>query len=131
MYIEKLFLYNSVMGKIYSGDGWLIKVQGDEHPPVHAHVLHPDGKASVSVDGIVKNSGVPNFFCASSLLLRIQLNAFEMQRAASSSFASGMMKEKASTTGSKLRSLLEEGSKKRMLLMEDAISFASLADFER
>lgn len=47
------------MGKIYTGDGWIIKVQGDEHPPVHAHVLHTDGKASVSVDGMVKNSGVP------------------------------------------------------------------------
>jgi Domain of unknown function (DUF4160) len=47
------------MGKVFSGDCWIIKVQGDEHPPVHAHVLHPDGKASVSVDGLVHNSGVP------------------------------------------------------------------------
>jgi hypothetical protein len=31
------------MGKIYSGNGWIVKVQGDEHPPVHAHVLHPNG----------------------------------------------------------------------------------------
>jgi hypothetical protein len=47
------------MGKIFSGDGWLIKVQGDDHPPIHAHVLHPDGKASIALDGTVKNSGVP------------------------------------------------------------------------
>ena len=47
------------MGKILTGDRWIIKVQGDEHPPVHAHVLHPDGKASISVDGVVTNSGVP------------------------------------------------------------------------
>jgi hypothetical protein len=47
------------MGKIFAGDGWIIKVQGDEHPPVHAHVLHADGKASIALDGSVKNSGVP------------------------------------------------------------------------
>jgi hypothetical protein len=47
------------MGKIFAGDGWLIKVQGDDHPPIHAHVLHPDGKASIALDGTVKNSGVP------------------------------------------------------------------------
>lgn len=47
------------MGKIFTGDGWLIKVQGDEHPPIHAHVLHADGKASIAIDGTVKNSGVP------------------------------------------------------------------------
>lgn len=47
------------MGKIFTGDGWLIKVQGDDHPPVHAHVLHVDGKASIAIDGTVKNSGVP------------------------------------------------------------------------
>jgi hypothetical protein len=47
------------MGKIYTGDGWIIKVQGDEHPPVHVHLLHPDGKASISLDGVVLNAGVP------------------------------------------------------------------------
>ena len=47
------------MGKIYSGDGWIIKVHGDDHPPVHAHVLHAGGKASVAIDGSVVNSGVP------------------------------------------------------------------------
>jgi hypothetical protein len=39
------------MGKLYSGEGWIIVVRGNEHPPVHAHVLHPDGK--------VVNAGVP------------------------------------------------------------------------
>ena len=47
------------MGKVFSGDGWVIKVHGDDHLPIHAHVLHADGKASISVDGTVKNSGVP------------------------------------------------------------------------
>jgi len=47
------------MGRIFTGDGWLIKVQGDDHPPIHAHVLHPDGKASIAIDGSLKNSGVP------------------------------------------------------------------------
>jgi len=47
------------MGKLFTGNGWIIKVQGDDHPPIHAHVLHPDGKASIDVDGTIKNSGVP------------------------------------------------------------------------
>lgn len=47
------------MGKIHSGNGWILKVQGDEHPPVHAHLLHPDGKATVALDGSVRNAGVP------------------------------------------------------------------------
>jgi len=47
------------MGKIYTGNGWIIKVQGAEHPPIHVHVLHPNGKAVVFVDGTVVNSGVP------------------------------------------------------------------------
>ncbi len=47
------------MGKIFTGEGWIIKVQGDDHPPIHAHVLHPDGKATIATDGTVKNSGVP------------------------------------------------------------------------
>ncbi len=57
--MEKLFLHNSHMGKIHSARSWIIKVQGSEHPPVHAHVLHPDGRASVGIDGTVVNSGVP------------------------------------------------------------------------
>lgn len=47
------------MGKIYAGNGWIIKVQGAEHPPVHVHVLHPNGKAVLFLDGMVINSGVP------------------------------------------------------------------------
>lgn len=47
------------MGKIHSANGWLIRVQGNEHPPVHVHVLHPNGKSLITLDGDVKNSGVP------------------------------------------------------------------------
>jgi len=58
--IEKKFLYKITgMGKIHSAGNWLIKVQGNEHPPVHVHVLHPDGKAIIEVDGTVINSGIP------------------------------------------------------------------------
>jgi len=47
------------MGKLRGADNWLIKVQGNEHPPVHVHVLHPDGRASFDLDGRVRNRGVP------------------------------------------------------------------------
>jgi hypothetical protein len=47
------------MGKIFTGNGWIIKVQGAEHPPVHVHVLHANGKAVLFLDGTVINSGVP------------------------------------------------------------------------
>ncbi|MFI3199054.1 MAG: DUF4160 domain-containing protein [Methylococcaceae bacterium] len=47
------------MGKIYTGNGWLIKVHGNEHPPIHVHVLHPNGKAAIALDGEVHNTGVP------------------------------------------------------------------------
>ena len=47
------------MGKVHTGDGWIVRVQGNEHPPVHVHVLHPDGKAVIDVDGSVTNDGVP------------------------------------------------------------------------
>ncbi len=79
---------------------------------------------------IFKNSCVANFFCASSLLLRTCTKACKIHRNAPSSFASGMMKEKASTTGSELRILLEEGLLARILLMEVAIHFASSDVFE-
>lgn len=52
------------MGKIYTGDGWIIKVQGDEHPPVHVHLLHTDGKASISLDGVIHNMCVPELVIA-------------------------------------------------------------------
>ena len=54
------------MGKLFTGDGWIIKVHGDDHPPIHAHVLHPDGKASIAMDGTIKNSGVPAKVIASA-----------------------------------------------------------------
>jgi len=47
------------MGKLYSGDGWIIVVRGNEHPPIHVHVLHPDGKAVAYLSGRVVNAGVP------------------------------------------------------------------------
>ena len=80
---------------------------------------------------IFKNSGVANFCCASSLLSRILSNAFEIHSTVSLSFASGMMKEKASSTGSELRNLLDEGLTARMLLMEFAIQRASSDVFDR
>ncbi len=52
-------LYNGVVGKLHSGEGWIIVVRGNEHPPVHAHVLHSDGKAVVYLSGKMLNSGVP------------------------------------------------------------------------
>jgi len=55
------------MGKIYSASNWLIKVQGNEHPPVHVHVLHPDGRASIALDGSVLNHGVPPAVIAQAL----------------------------------------------------------------
>ena len=47
------------MGTIYKTGKFTIRVNGFEHPPVHAHVLHTDGKAIVYLNGIVINSGVP------------------------------------------------------------------------
>lgn len=47
------------MGKLYSVANWFIRVQGLEHPPVHVHVVHPDGKAVIDLDGTITNSGVP------------------------------------------------------------------------
>lgn len=47
------------MGKIFTGSGWIIKVQAAEHAPTHVHLLHPNGKAVIFLDGNVINSGVP------------------------------------------------------------------------
>lgn len=47
------------MGKIHAQSNWLIRVQGNEHPPVHAHVVHPDGRAALYLDGTALNQGVP------------------------------------------------------------------------
>jgi len=57
----------NTMGKLHSTNNWLIKVQGNEHPPVHVHVLHPDGKAAIGVDGSVINSGIPAKVIAQAL----------------------------------------------------------------
>jgi hypothetical protein len=57
--IEKWFPYYFSMGKIYTGNGWILKVHGAEHPPVHVHLLHPDGKALLFLDGTAINAGVP------------------------------------------------------------------------
>ncbi len=78
-----------------------------------------------------KNSGVPNFCSASSLLSRIFSNVSEITRTTLSKLASGMMKEKASTTGSELKILLEERFLLRMLLMEFEIQPASSDVLER
>jgi len=48
------------IGKIHSQANWLIRVQGNEHPPVHVHVVHPDGRAALFLDGAVLNQGVPD-----------------------------------------------------------------------
>ncbi|MCC6193574.1 MAG: DUF4160 domain-containing protein [Burkholderiales bacterium] len=47
------------MGKLHTASNWVIRVQGNEHPPVHVHVIHPDGKAVIHLDGTVLNRGVP------------------------------------------------------------------------
>ena len=65
--IEKLFPYYSCMGKILTGNGWILKVQGAEHPPVHVHLLHPDGKALLFIDGTVINTGVPSRIVAEAV----------------------------------------------------------------
>jgi len=42
-------------------------MHGNEHPPVHVHVLHPDGMASIGSDGAVQNRGVPAKVIAQAL----------------------------------------------------------------
>jgi hypothetical protein len=53
------------MGRLHSAGNWLIRVQGNEHPPVH--VIHPDGKAVVHLDGTVLNRGVPTAVIAQAV----------------------------------------------------------------
>ena len=48
------------MGTIYKTGKFTIRVNGYEHPPVHAHVTHTDGRAMVYLDGSVKNIGIPD-----------------------------------------------------------------------
>lgn len=47
------------MGTIYKTGKFTIRVNGFEHPPVHAHVTHTDGRAMVYLNGTVKNTGIP------------------------------------------------------------------------
>ena len=64
--IEKLFLYYFPHGKNTYRE-WILKVHGAEHPPVHVHLLHPDGKAVLFIDGTVINSGVPSRIVAEAV----------------------------------------------------------------
>lgn len=57
--MENIVPYCLHMGALYKQDGITIRVNGNEHPPIHAHVLHADGKAMVYLNGKVLNSGVP------------------------------------------------------------------------
>jgi len=61
--VGQWFLYDARMARIHSASNWVIKVQGNEHPPVHAHVLHPDGRASI---GLTARWSIPAFPSASS-----------------------------------------------------------------
>jgi hypothetical protein len=47
------------MGALYKQHGITIRVNGNEHLPVHAHVLHADGNALVYLSGKTRNRGVP------------------------------------------------------------------------
>lgn len=47
------------MGALFKQHGITIRVNGNEHPPVHAHVLHADGNALVYLTGKTLNRGVP------------------------------------------------------------------------
>lgn len=55
------------MGKVHTQGNWFIKIFGNEHPPVHVHLIHPDGKAVIALDGSVKNRGVPAATIAEAL----------------------------------------------------------------
>jgi hypothetical protein len=55
------------MGTIHRDENWLIRVQGNEHPPVHVHVICSDGKAIVYLNSNFINNGVP-----AATLLRAQ-----------------------------------------------------------
>lgn len=47
------------MGTIYKTGKFTIRVNGFEHPPIHAHVMHTDGRAMVYLNGTIKNTGIP------------------------------------------------------------------------
>jgi len=48
------------MSTLHRSGNWIIVMHGNEHPPVHVHVLHPDGMASIGIDGTVLNRGIPS-----------------------------------------------------------------------
>lgn len=48
------------MGVIYKTGKMVIRVNGSEHPPIHVHVTHTDGRAMIYLGGTVKNSGIPD-----------------------------------------------------------------------
>ncbi len=39
------------MAILFRQGNWWIRVNGDEHPPVHCHLIHPDGDALIGLDG--------------------------------------------------------------------------------
>lgn len=47
------------MGIVFRHGNWWIRVNGDEHPPTHCHVIHPDGEALIYLDGRVVNRKAP------------------------------------------------------------------------
>jgi len=55
------------MSTLYRSGNWIIVMHGNEHPPVHVHVLHPDGMASIGMDGTVQNRGIPGKVIAQAL----------------------------------------------------------------
>jgi hypothetical protein len=55
------------MGIVYKNGNWWIRVNGDEHPPVHCHVVHPDGEALLYVSGNTLNRRVPEVVVAQAL----------------------------------------------------------------
>lgn len=55
---ENYIPYHAQMGTLYKQDGITIRVNGNEHLPVHAHVIHGGGKALVYLNGKTINSGV-------------------------------------------------------------------------
>lgn len=47
------------MGILFKNGNWWIRVNGDEHPPVHCHLVHPDGDALLFLSGKTLNRHVP------------------------------------------------------------------------
>lgn len=55
------------MTTLLRSGSWILKVYGDEHPPVHVHIRTPDGEALVYLDGKVFNNGVDRRVLADAL----------------------------------------------------------------